>query len=253
MFANYHLGLNAFHLSIRSLTSQLPGYNKFSNYLIIKSYFYHRLNFSKKLFELMCGAQKPNENVYNKIQSGNCIAITQPRRVAAISLSKRVSEEISAAMPSYPDLVGYKVRFEDSTTDKTRLIFQTDGMLLREAMLGESLLALIIFFFESINFNKALFRGIKFILKPYLINLDPLLSRYSWIILDEAHERTVNTDILFGIVKSAQRQRQLNWKTRADIQNGSEVNGGDIKCFTPLKVIVMSATLDAEKFSAYFR
>jgi HrpA-like RNA helicase len=87
----------------------------------------------------MGALQKPNDNFYNKIGTGNCIAITQPRRVAAISLSKRVSEEMSAAFQSSPDLVGYKVRFEDNTTYKTQIIFQTDGMLLREAMLGKKL------------------------------------------------------------------------------------------------------------------
>ena len=73
---------------------------------------------------------------------GKCIAITQPRRVAAISLAQRVGLEIGEASK-----VGYKVRFEDSTTAETKIIYQTDGMLLREAM------------------------------------LDPLLNKYSWIIL----------------------------------------------------------------------
>ena len=84
-----------------------------------------------------------------------------------------------SALQLDPDLwklggrVGYKVRFEDlSDASKTEILFQTDGMLLREAM------------------------------------LDPILSKYSWIILDEAHERTVQTDILFGVVKAAQQARR---------------------------------------------
>lgn len=123
---------------------------------------------------------------------GKCIAITQPRRVAAISLAQRVGLEIGDCSK-----VGYRVRFEDSTTAETKIIYQTDGMLLREAM------------------------------------LDPLLNKYSWIILDEAHERTVSTDILFGVMKMAQEKRLS--------QNN------------PLKIIVMSATLNAEKFSQYFK
>ncbi|XP_029469654.1 ATP-dependent RNA helicase DHX33 [Rhinatrema bivittatum] len=122
------------------------------------------------------------------------IAVTQPRRVAAISLATRVSEEKKTELGK---LLGYTVRFEDVTSEETKIKFLTDGMLLREAI------------------------G------------DPLLRRYSVVILDEAHERTIHTDVLFGVVKAAQKQRKELGKL-------------------PLKVIVMSATMDVDQFSRYF-
>ena len=93
--------------------------------------------------------------------------------------------------------VGYTVRFEDVSNIKTKIKFLTDGMLLREAM------------------------------------LDPLLKKYGMVILDEAHERTIHTDVLFGVVKSAQKKRK---------EQGSQ----------PLKVLIMSATMDVDHFSQYF-
>jgi HrpA-like RNA helicase len=128
--------------------------------------------------------------LYNCPQfKGKKIVITQPRRVAAISLSKRVSEEMDSKLGS---TVGYTIRFEDCTSADTKIKFATDGMLLRELL------------------------------------SDSQLSQYGVIILDEAHERTLRTDILFGAVKGILKNRK------------------------DLKVVVMSATLNAKAFSEYF-
>ncbi|XP_071813959.1 probable ATP-dependent RNA helicase DHX40 [Apostichopus japonicus] len=122
------------------------------------------------------------------------IGVTQPRRVAAMSVARRVAEEMECDLGRK---VGYQVRFDDCTSKETRIKYMTDGCLLRE-------------FLD-----------------------DRELSQYSIIILDEAHERSLDTDILFGLVK------QLF------------LSGHKTKRKEPLKVIVMSATLDAGKFSAF--
>ena len=117
------------------------------------------------------------------------VACTQPRRVAAMSVAKRVADELDVVLG---EEVGYNIRFEDNSGPKTVLKYMTDGMLLREAM------------------------------------NDPNLNRYSCIILDEAHERTLATDILMGLLKEMAARRP------------------------ELKLIIMSATLDAQKFQRYF-
>jgi ATP-dependent RNA helicase DHX33 len=122
------------------------------------------------------------------------IGITQPRRVAAITVARRVAVEKDC---SVGQLVGYAVRFEDNTSEQTKIKYMTDGTLLREALNNR------------------------------------LLTKYSCIILDEAHERTLSTDILFGIVKNAQLKRRQ-------------------KQMDPLKIIVMSATMDVDHFHKYF-
>uniref|UniRef100_A0A1A9UDD7 RNA helicase n=1 Tax=Glossina austeni TaxID=7395 RepID=A0A1A9UDD7_GLOAU len=122
------------------------------------------------------------------------IAVTQPRRVAAITVARRVSQEQHCQLG---DVVGYTVRFEDCTSPKTRIRFMTDGFLLREAL------------------------------------ADRMLRNYSVIMLDEAHERTISTDVLFGVVKEAQQERRL-------------------RSLTPLKVIITSATMDIDHFGEYF-
>lgn len=129
-------------------------------------------------------------------QGRKCIACTQPRRVAATSIAARVAEEMDVELGQE---VGYTIRFEDvSDPAKTVLKFVTDGMLLREAM------------------------------------SDPLLSRYSAIVLDEIHERTLSTDIICGLLMEILPKRQ----------KGSEAG--------QLKVVVMSATLDVAKIQEYF-
>ncbi|TPX31860.1 hypothetical protein SmJEL517_g04900 [Synchytrium microbalum] len=117
------------------------------------------------------------------------IAITQPRRVAAISISKRVAEETNTTLGG---LVGYSIRFEEVCSPQTKIKYMTDGMLLRELL------------------------------------SDTLFKKYSAIVLDEAHERTLRTDVLFGMVKSIREVRK------------------------DLRIIVMSATLDAQKMADYF-
>uniref|UniRef100_A0A1Y1LTH7 RNA helicase n=2 Tax=Photinus pyralis TaxID=7054 RepID=A0A1Y1LTH7_PHOPY len=131
-----------------------------------------------------------------RLQNNGKIAITQPRRVAAISVAMRVAQEIGDS-GGVGETVGYTVRFEDVTSPRTKIKYLTDGMLLREAM------------------------------------VDNLLMEYTFVILDEAHERTIHTDVLFGIVKQAQ-------KARAE------------KKLRPLKILIMSATMDVDHFSEYF-
>jgi pre-mRNA-splicing factor ATP-dependent RNA helicase DHX15/PRP43 len=122
-------------------------------------------------------------------KGGKCIACTQPRRVAAMSVAQRVAQELDVTLGQQ---VGYSIRFEEMTSQSTCLKYMTDGMLLREAQ------------------------------------TDPALSRYSVILLDEAHERTVATDVLMGLLKEVLLKRK------------------------DLRLVVMSATLNAEKFQTYF-
>uniref|UniRef100_A0A665U372 Pre-mRNA-splicing factor ATP-dependent RNA helicase DHX16 n=1 Tax=Echeneis naucrates TaxID=173247 RepID=A0A665U372_ECHNA len=127
------------------------------------------------------------EDGYTK--GGMKIGCTQPRRVAAMSVAARVAQEMSVKLGNE---VGYSIRFEDCTSERTVLKYMTDGMLLREFL------------------------------------TEPDLASYSVIIIDEAHERTLHTDILFGLIKDIARFR------------------------SDLKVLVASATLDTERFSCFF-
>ena len=136
-------------------------------------------------------------------KEGFSIAITQPRRVAAITLAQRVSSELRTEIGG---LVGYSVRFDDKSSYRTKIKFLTDGMLLRETM------------------------------------LDPLLSKYNLVFLDEAHERTVQTDVLFSLLKKIQKIRNSN--------NNNNNNSSNDKI--NFRLVIMSATLESQKFSKYF-
>ena len=117
------------------------------------------------------------------------IAVTQPRRIAALSVSEFIAKQLKT---NYPGLVGYKMRFEDKTDASTKIKIMTDGILLQE------------------------------------MKLDPWLSKYSVVMVDEAHERSLNIDFVLGLLKRVLAERK------------------------DFKVIVSSATMNAEAFSAYF-
>ncbi|KAK4042268.1 P-loop containing nucleoside triphosphate hydrolase protein [Parachaetomium inaequale] len=120
---------------------------------------------------------------------GKIIGITQPRRVAATTVAIRVAEEFGCDVGKE---VGYSIRFEDATSESTRIKFLTDGLLIREAL------------------------------------VDPLLSRYSVIMVDEAHERSISSDVLLGLLKKIRKKRP------------------------DLRIIISSATLQAENFRTFF-
>ena len=122
------------------------------------------------------------------------IGVTQPRRVAAVSMSQRVAEE----MGDVTSKVGYQIRFDASVSSKTVIKFMTDGILLRE------------------------------------ISKDLALTKYSIIVIDEAHERSVNTDILIGMLSRVVPLREKLAREEPKV--------------TPLKLVIMSATLREDDF-----
>ena len=117
------------------------------------------------------------------------IGVTQPRRIAAVSVSEFIARQTETPIGG---LVGYKMRFEDCTSPQTKIKILTDGMLLQE------------------------------------MKLDPWLSKYSVLVVDEAHERSLNIDFTLGLLKRVLESRR------------------------EFKVIISSATINAEVFCAYF-
>ena len=120
---------------------------------------------------------------------GGTIGVTQPRRIAALSVSEFIARQLNCSLGT---LVGYKMRFEDKTTPDTKIKIMTDGILLQE------------------------------------MKLDPWLSKYNCLVVDEAHERSLNIDFVLGLLKRVLEARR------------------------EFKVIVSSATINAKVFSDYF-
>lgn len=126
------------------------------------------------------------------------VAVTQPRRVAAVSLAERVRSELN--LPQNSSLVAHQIRYSSTTSPDTAIKFMTDGVLLRE------------------------------------LASDFLLSRYSVVVVDEAHERGVNTDVLVGVLSRVAKLREKLWR---EGKQGAK----------PLRIVVMSATLRVSDFA----
>ncbi|CAI5738478.1 unnamed protein product [Hyaloperonospora brassicae] len=143
------------------------------------------------LLEAGWATSRPSRTGNESVATTRTIVCTQPRRVAVVTIAERVATERGSRVGQE---VGYAVRFEDKwDAERTRIKFVTDGLLLRETM------------------------------------RDPLLSRYSVVILDEAHERNLETDLLLGLIKKIRRKRP------------------------ELRVIIASATLQVDTFVKFFR
>jgi len=120
---------------------------------------------------------------------GGIIGVTQPRRIAAVSVSEFIARQSETTIPGF---IGYKMRFADETNHETKIKIMTDGILLQE------------------------------------MKLDPYLSKYALLVVDEAHERSLNIDFVLGLIKRVMEYRK------------------------DFKVIISSATINAEIFSEYF-
>jgi len=121
------------------------------------------------------------------------VGVTQPRRIATRSVTSRVSDMMNSEVG---DRIGYRIRFEDITSDETEITFMTDGILLR------------------------------------MIQFDPLLLEYSIIMVDEAHERSLNIDLCLGLLKDVNKRR-----FEAGIES--------------LRIVISSATIERNKFASY--
>ncbi|OMJ19804.1 putative ATP-dependent RNA helicase [Smittium culicis] len=183
------------------------------------------------LYEAGYAGLTPNSNHTSPNHSSDIddepgiIGITQPRRVAAVSMAKRVAYELNTDFEEdstegkNSSIVSYQVRFDNKSSKSTKIKFMTDGVLLREMC------------------------------------EDFLLSKYSVIILDEAHERSLNTDILVGTISRIIKLRQTMFQNKEYVTVKNDLNNNVVsnKLVKPLKLVIMSATLMIDEFSKNLR
>ena len=127
-------------------------------------------------FSLSCCSPPPLIEYVMTLENPGMIGVTQPRRVAAVSMANRVAQELSLSS----SCVSYQIRYDSTTSQNTCIKFMTDGVLLRE------------------------------------LSSDFLLSKYSVLIVDEAHERSMNTDILIGVLSRVLKLREEMWREGKD-------------------------------------
>lgn len=157
---------------------------------------HHHLHYRIQFTPFSCFKPLPSPFFPLTLDHPGMVGITQPRRVAAVSMAQRVATELAVK----PGIVSHQIRYDSTTSPDTRIKFMTDGVLLRE------------------------------------LAADFLLRRYSALIIDEAHERSLNTDILIGVLSRIVRLRQ---EMARDGEDGVK----------ELKVIIMSATLRVSDFT----
>eukprot|EP00040_Diaphanoeca_grandis_P032054 m.193215 g.193215 ORF g.193215 m.193215 type:complete len:1171 (+) comp32496_c0_seq1:126-3638(+) len=133
------------------------------------------------------------------------VGVTEPRRIAAVSMAKRVAFELAVS----PKEVSYQIRYQGTTSSATEIKFMTDGVLTKE------------------------------------IESDFALRKYGAVIIDEAHERSVHTDILLGLLSRIVPLRRKLAKESAEKQKTDKT----VQLITPLKLIIMSATLRVDDFT----
>ena len=179
---------SSYYDSVKEQKKSLPIYRL--KYELIKAIYDHQI----LIVPGETGSGKTTQIAQYMFEAGfacdnSVIACTQPRRVAAMSVARRVATEMDTHLG---DKVGYTVRFDDRSSEETRIKYMTDGVLLKDLL------------------------------------YDPMVKDYSAVIVDEAHERTVQTDVVLALLKRVCKERPN------------------------FKLIVTSATLDKRKFSSYF-